>query len=299
MLASKIVFYLWVFAHLISAVVLCKIVLSFIVGLLVESGAVVANYRQRSVVNTAGITIAIVWLMLIAPAMVLSVVADSAAIRVPAGFIVGAKIALPLSLLIVGASFFGFIDDNMGTREFSGFKGHIGALLKGRLTTGALKALGIPVIAIIASSLYSTSIFELLGNALLISLLVNTLNLFDLRPGRALKVYIPLQLIVMFTAGNELTATSAVLLGIAIAVIGPDLKEEIMLGDTGSNALGAALGFCLATGFDWNIKLPVIVLLILLQVLTERTSISGVIDETAFLRALDDHGRNKFHKKSL
>jgi hypothetical protein len=237
--------------------------------------------------------------MLIAVAMTLSVLADSLSFPVPSGYIIDARIALPLTLLIVASTFFGFIDDSLGTREFSGFKGHIGALFKGRLTTGALKAIGIPLVAIISAAPFSMGIFELIGNALLIALTVNTLNLFDLRPGRALKVYIPLQLAIMIFGSPALLTSSASLIGVAVALIGPDLKEKIMLGDSGANVLGAALGFSIAIGCDWSIKIPVLIALIVLQQLTEHISISKVVEETTLLRMLDDAGRSKAENKQL
>lgn len=299
MAAGNIVYYLWVFAHFISAAILCALILPPVIRLLKESGAEVSNYRQRDVVNMAGIAIVIVWLILIALAMLLSVAADSFSIPIPPGFIVNAKIALPLTLMIVGSAIFGFIDDSLGTREFSGFKGHIGALLKGRLTTGALKAIGIPVVAIIASSLFSEGVLELIGNALIIALMVNTLNLFDLRPGRALKIFIPLQLAAMLYCGKELMTSFASLIGIAAAMIIPDLKERIMLGDSGSNVLGAVLGFSIAIGCDWSLKIPFMIILIALQQLAEYISISKIIEKIAFLRMLDDLGRSKAEKKQI
>lgn len=292
-------YYSWVFAHFISSAILCAVALPFIMKLLKESGAEVLNYRQQEVIGKAGITIAIVWLILISVAMVLSVLADSLSFPVPSGYIIDAKIALPLTLLIMAATLFGFIDDSLGTREFSGFKGHIGALFKGRLTTGALKAIGIPLVAIISAAPFSSGIFELVGNALLIALTVNTLNLFDLRPGRALKVYIPLQLAIMLFGSPALLTSSASLIGIAAAMIVPDLKEKIMLGDSGANVLGAALGFCVVVGCDWSIKIPLIITLIVLQQLTEYISISKVVEKTAFLRMLDDAGRSKSENKQV
>jgi UDP-GlcNAc:undecaprenyl-phosphate/decaprenyl-phosphate GlcNAc-1-phosphate transferase len=291
------IFGIWVFAHFVSALALTIAVLPFIVGLLKESGVEVGNYRQNSVVNMAGITITIIWIILVALAMFLSVAVDSLNVVIPYNFVINAKIALPLTLLIAGAAIFGFVDDSLGTREFSGFKGHFGALFKGRLTTGALKALGIPMTAIISSSMFSEGIPQLIGNALLIALMVNTLNLFDLRPGRALKVFIPLQVLLLFTGARELMTSEASLIGIASAMIVPDLKEKIMLGDTGSNVLGAVLGFSIVVGCDWQIKIPLIIVLIVLQQMTEYISISKLIEKTAFLRILDEFGRTKTEKK--
>ncbi|HEX3011092.1 MAG TPA: hypothetical protein VHQ70_03505 [Syntrophomonadaceae bacterium] len=52
---------------------------------------------------------------------------------------------------LMSISFLGFIDDMLGQRDTLGFKGHIGSLLHGKLTTGGLKALGGGMIALFFS----------------------------------------------------------------------------------------------------------------------------------------------------
>lgn len=273
------------------AAIISVVLLPPVIGMLRDSGAVKVNYRQKEVVNMAGILIILVWVLLMAVAAIVPMVADVLGIFIPEGFVVSSDVAMPITVLIFGAGFFGLIDDLLGNREQSGFKGHIGSLLKGKLTTGGLKAIGIPVVAIFASSMISAGVIEIIGNAILIALFVNTLNLLDLRPGRALKVYIPLQLFFIYAAGSVLGSSSAALAGIALVLIASDLKEEIMLGDTGSNILGGVLGFSLVTTYGWNVKLPVIIILVLLQVLTEKYSITAVIDRVPILRAFDNFGR--------
>ncbi|HZD59564.1 MAG TPA: hypothetical protein VE439_03785 [Anaerolineae bacterium] len=283
--------YLWILAHAVTAAIISAIILPPLKQMLKDAGAVKANYQQREVVNMMGIIIILTWVSLIGVAALFSSVVDMLGLPVPQGFIISPDIAMPLTIIVIGAGLFGLIDDLLGSRESTGFRGHIGALFKGRLTTGALKAVGIPVVAILSSSLFSSGILEVLGNAILIALFVNALNLLDLRPGRALKFYIPLQLFFVYAAGSTLGSSSAALIGIALILLGPDLREEIMLGDTGANVLGGILGFCLVVTFGWNIKLPVIVLLILLQVLTEKYSISAIIERVPILKSLDDLGR--------
>lgn len=283
--------YIWIFAHAISGAIVALILLAPLRQMLQGAGAVKSNFRNREVVNLMGVLIILSWIFLMVMASLFASAVEEFGIFVPQGFILSPDVSLPLTLIILGAGLFGLIDDLLGNRESTGFKGHIGALLKGKLTTGGLKAIGIPAVAAYASALLSSSVLEVVGNALLIALFVNTLNLLDLRPGRALKVYIPLQLLFVFAAGSALGTSSAALVGIAIILIGPDLKEEIMLGDTGSNVLGGALGFCFAATFDWGVKLPILVLLVGLQLLAERYSISAIVERTAMLRALDNMGR--------
>ena len=72
----------------------------------------------------------------------------------------------------------------------------------------------------------------------------NLANLFDLRPGRASKVF-------LVASGGPLASNGrggsfgdvvAGPTGATVALLGEDLGERAMLGDTGANALGAAWG---------------------------------------------------------
>ncbi len=283
--------YLWIFAHVLTGLIVSLITLPPLKQMLKEAGAVKSNFRQREVVNMAGSLIVVTWVLLVAVAGILPLLVDKLGIYMPESFVLNPDVSVPLTLIIMGAGFFGLIDDLLGNRDHSGFRGHIGAILRGKLTTGSLKAIGIPIVAILSFSLISSSILEIFGDALLVALFVNTLNLLDLRPGRALKVYIPLQLMFIVVSAGTLGPSSAVLIGVAVVLLIPDLREEIMLGDIGSNILGGILGFCFAYAFDWNVKLPVVGLLVLLQLLTERYSISGIVERVTPLRALDNLGR--------
>ena len=96
------------------------------------------------------------------------------------------------------------------------------AHLRAGRTTGVLKLVGIPLVGLLAT--------RRLSGALLVGLAANALNQLDTKPGRALKAY----------------ALAAVPLGApllpAVMLAPYDLREMAMLGDSGSNALGALLG---------------------------------------------------------
>lgn len=285
------ILYLWIFAHTITAIIVGLVALAPVRSMLMHAGVVKINFRQREVINAAGVLIIIVWIFLVTLAVVFSFVVNELNIFVPDGFVLAPDISLPLTAIIIGAGLFGLIDDLLGSRESTGFKGHIGSLFRGKLTTGGLKAVGITSVAVLSVSLLSSNLTEVIGNAILVALFVNTMNLLDLRPGRALKAYIPLQLFFVFASSSAFGTSSAALVGIAVVMLGPDLREEIMLGDTGSNILGGALGFFAASTFDWNAKLPLIAALLLLQILTEKYSISSVVERIPVLRMLDNLGR--------
>jgi UDP-GlcNAc:undecaprenyl-phosphate GlcNAc-1-phosphate transferase len=162
-------------------------------------------------------------------------------------FLVPNKIAagdlVLLVLFLVGVVFFallGLLDDLLGSRENRGLKGHFGALLNGKLTTGALKALGGGAGALLISfiSLPGRPWWEILTAALLMALAANTINLVDLRPGRAIKVFYLWFLILLAVFQDKLPLVLiAPLAGGLLACAPADLKARAMLGDTGANLL--------------------------------------------------------------
>ena len=94
-------------------------------------------------------------------------------------------------------------------------------------------------------------------NAALIAGGANLLNLFDLRPGRAIKVMLLSAALIGASGvgasgsggGHSARAAAAVAapVGAALALFPADLRERAMLGDAGANALGAMLGVAAAT----------------------------------------------------
>ena len=87
-----------------------------------------------------------------------------------------------------GAGAFGGYDDLAGSGGRRGFRGHLGALAHGEVTTGAVKLGGIGATGLAASALLGGGALDVTVNAGLIAGGANLLNLFDLRPGRAIKV---------------------------------------------------------------------------------------------------------------
>ena len=87
-----------------------------------------------------------------------------------------------------GAAAFGGYDDLAGSGDRRGFRGHLGALAGGEVTTGAVKIGGIGATGVVAAALIGGRPADVIINAGLTAGGANLLNLFDLRPGRALKV---------------------------------------------------------------------------------------------------------------
>jgi UDP-N-acetylmuramyl pentapeptide phosphotransferase/UDP-N-acetylglucosamine-1-phosphate transferase len=66
-----------------------------------------------------------------------------------------------------------------------------------------------------------------------------------------------------------------------------------MLGDTGSNILGLTLGISSVLLFNFNIRLIILGFLILIHIITEKYSLSKIIEKNKFLNYLDMIGRGR------
>ena len=160
----------------------------------------------------------------------------------------------------------GFLDDVFGGEE-RGFRAHVRAVR----TTGILKLLGIPLVALWRTRSAS--------GALLVALAANALNQLDTKPGRALKAYLAVAV--------ALRAP----LGLAVLLLPYDLRERVMLGDAGSNALGAVLGLNSVDRFHGRGRWVAIGMLAALNAVGERRSLGALIERTPLLRDVDALGR--------
>jgi hypothetical protein len=162
---------------------------------------------------------------------------------------------------------FGFLDDAYGGDE-RGFREHLRA---GR-TTGVLKLVGIPLAGLLMT--------RKLSGAVLVGLGANALNQLDTKPGRALKAYLAAALVVRAPLGR------------AVLLLPYDLREMAMLGDAGSNALGAMLGLRSVSRLTERGRWVAIGALAGLTLLGERRSLGALIERTPGLRELDALGRD-------
>jgi UDP-GlcNAc:undecaprenyl-phosphate/decaprenyl-phosphate GlcNAc-1-phosphate transferase len=98
------------------------------------------------------------------------------------------RVRAALAVAGTGAAAFGGYDDLAGSGSRRGFRGHLGALAKGEVTTGTVKLGGIGATGLVSAALLGGGPADVAVNAGLVAGGANLLNLFDLRPGRALKV---------------------------------------------------------------------------------------------------------------
>lgn len=194
----------------------------------------------------------------------------------------------------------GLIDDVFGSRDATGLKGHFKKLLfEKELTTGALKALAGGMVAM-AVSIYLfrvDSVMDILFlflNALIIAFSTNAVNLLDLRPGRAIKGYLFVSLVLIFIGFRNVEIwLLAFLTGAVLAYLPYDLKALSMMGDTGSNVLGVFLGIIAVLVLPLIPKLIFFALLILFHLYTEKVSLTQTIENNRVLKYIDMIGREK------
>lgn len=206
---------------------------------------------------------------------------------------------LALALAGAGAGAVGCYDDLAGTGDRHGFRGHLGALAKGEVTTGAIKIAGIGAAGLAASLLLSRReagqpaigrAADLVINAGLVAGAANLLNLFDLRPGRAIKVSM-LAGAALAACGPGARAAASGPVGAAIALLPDDLAERAMLGDCGANAIGAMLGVAAAASLPRQARVAALAGVAGLTAASEKVSFTKVIARTPALRWLDLLGR--------
>ncbi len=205
--------------------------------------------------------------------------------------------ALAMAAGAAGAAAFGGYDDLAGSGNRRGFGGHLGALRHGEVTTGAVKLAGIGLTGLASAALAGGPAADVVINAGLVAGGANLLNLFDLRPGRAIKVAVGSgALIAAGTApARPPTSLAAALapgppLAAALALLPEDLGERAMLGDCGANALGAALGAA-AGAMPRAARIALLAGIIGLTAASEKVSFTKVIERTPALRWLDMLGR--------
>ena len=181
----------------------------------------------------------------------------------------------------------GLADDLWGNRAVGGFRGHLKSLFAGKPTTGSLKLFGGGVVALgYAWFLFPGKWLPVTVAAGVIALAANTLNLLDLRPGRAFFGFGLLLLPALIAAPLTFLPLWPLLIVLGIEWIADSLAHA-MLGDTGANLLGALAGVFLVQSLPLVGQAIVLALLVALNLVAERFSITATIEKTPWLKWLD------------
>jgi UDP-GlcNAc:undecaprenyl-phosphate/decaprenyl-phosphate GlcNAc-1-phosphate transferase len=252
-----------------------------------RTGLARQNYRGRTVAYPAGAVLVTCSLVALVPLAILDDRADLDLLDPE---------LRRWSVYVLGVALLGLIDDALGRGPDAeaprGWRAHARALASGRFTTGAIKAIGALGLAAYATSGLGRHDLDYVADLALLLLTTNLFNLLDLRPGRVEKVFVAL------LAGLCVGAWTVAPLDLLGLFIGPvlvgaafTLRERAMLGDIGSNLVGALAGISLLVTLGDSGRLVALALVGALNLYGEFRSISRTIEAVPLLRSLDSLGR--------
>lgn len=250
-----------------------------LVRFLATGGHVRENYRGAMVPCPLGLIIVAATTLALAPLALLNGLFGLDTLDITAPF------------LVFGVALLGAIDDAYAGSS-RGWRGHVGALAKGSFSTGMLKAAGTLGLALAWSALTQDGVVRFLLVTLVLVLTTNIFNLLDLRPGRSVKAFVLLAVVLSLAS---LDAGPLLDLGFwagPIVVAGAyDLRERGMLGDTGSNTVGVVAGLWLVMTLGTTGLAVAAGLLVVITIYGELRSINTLVEGTPGLRHLDSIGR--------
>jgi hypothetical protein len=254
-----------------------------------RAGLVRENWRGRSLAFPLGPILIAASLMALAP---LAVLDDRASIDLLDPDL------RRWTVYVLGMALLGLLDDALGRGAEAatprGWRGHARALMSGELSTGAIKAVGALALAAYSVSGRGREDLDYVADVALLILATNLFNLLDLRPGRAEKF------LILLGAGLCLGAWTAAPVELLGLFVGPilvggwlTLRERAMLGDSGSNLVGAIAGVWLLTNLSGDGRLVALGVIAMLTLYGEFRSLSAAIDRLPLIRSLDSLGRAK------
>ena len=303
---------------LVASILVAALVTPTLVRALRDSGLVRENYRGASVAFPAGVAIAATAMLALVPLAMLHELTDIQAFP-SLGDIEGTYfnrtsgedflfISGPLPapafegilLYVIGVSALGLLDDVVGSADATdqeaagprGLRGHARAIAGGRFSTGAVKAAGSLGLALFVLSGYGLPAGEYLLAVAVLVLATNFFNLLDLRPGRSIKALVLLGAgLTLGTLDTDPLWALGIFIGPVLLLLPLDLRERAMLGDTGSNAVGAIAGLWLVLALSATGQAIALAVIALATLYGEFRSISALIERTPLLRSLDSLGR--------
>jgi UDP-GlcNAc:undecaprenyl-phosphate/decaprenyl-phosphate GlcNAc-1-phosphate transferase len=260
-----------------------------------HAGVVRENYRGLVIPAASGTLIPLAALLALGPLAGLDELAGTDMLAPEVGSAL---------VFVIGVAVLGLLDDLLGGRRRAGaiaapaaprgLRGHALAAARGHFSTGVLKAAGTLGLALFVLSGQGRSASEYLVGVGLLALATNLFNLLDLRPGRAGKVFIAFGVILTLGSWDTYALRAlGLFIGPALVLLPYDLSERAMLGDTGSNVLGAVAGLWLIVALGPTGEAIALGVLALLTLYGEFRSISALVERHAILRRLDSLGRRR------
>lgn len=194
-------------------------------------------------------------------------------------------------VFLCGVGYLGLLDDLVGGPA-RGWRGHGIAIVRGELSTGAIKAAGTVALAAYALAGTEAGGAEFVCEMLVLALAAHLGNLLDTRPGRPEKVLALVGALVCIASRSlaPLEPVAAVLPAVA-ACAWLTLSERAMLGDTGASLIGGTIGVLLVTTLPAAGIAIALAGLIAISLYGEFRSISAAIERVPLLQRLDSLGR--------
>lgn len=262
---------------IILSFLLTKFSLKLISKLLVETNLVAENYKGEKIPLGYGLIFSLDLILILIFGSLISYYSI--------------KEVYYLIILVLTMAFLGLLDDTLGDKENQGFNGHFKALLfKGKLTTGAIKAVFSLFLIFFINFYWTDSLIQIVINSIVTLLMTNFINLLDLRPGRALKMTLVFLVFLLLFNLNSYSLFVPIMIVVIIA-LKFDLAAKGMMGDVGANVLGVILGGLMVLFFSLGYKLIFILVLVVIHIYAEMYSISDLIKDNKILSYLDQLGR--------
>jgi UDP-GlcNAc:undecaprenyl-phosphate GlcNAc-1-phosphate transferase len=278
---------------LLLSCVLAGLLAPGLLRLLGQAGVVRENYRGLVLPAASGTVIVVAALLALAPLAALDELADTDTVRFRIGGVL---------IYVLGVAVLGLVDDLLGGRAPAGtgdtveaprgWRGHARAAAGGDLSTGVVKAVGALGLAFYVLAGSEASAAEYLLAVALLVLTTNLFNLVDLGPGRAGKAFLVLGAALTVTTWDaEPLQTLGLFVGPVLVLLAHDLREHAMLGDVGSNVIGALAGIWLLLALSTTGRAVALGVVLAITLYGEFRSISSLVEKNPLLRRLDSVGR--------
>jgi hypothetical protein len=252
-----------------------------------RAGQVRPNYRRRKLAFPAGAVLVACSLVALAPLALLD--------RRAGLDLLDPELRRWITY-VLGIALLGLFDDTIGRGEADdsprGWRGHLRAAGRGELSAGLVKAIGALGLAAYVVSGRGRHELDYLADLALLLLATNLFNLLDLRPGRVEKALALLGLGLCLGAWTlDPLKVMGLFVGPVLVCAAFTLREQAMLGDSGSYLAGAIAGVWLLTTLGHDGRLIALAVVAALTIYGEFRSISSAIDRLPLLRQLDSLGR--------
>jgi UDP-GlcNAc:undecaprenyl-phosphate GlcNAc-1-phosphate transferase len=278
---------------LVLSLALAALTAPALLARLERAGVVRENYRGAVLPAASGTLIVLAAVLALGPLAALEEFTRADTLAPEAGAAL---------VFVIGVAVLGLLDDLLGGRLPAGaiadldaprgLRGHARAAARGNFSTGMLKAAGTLGLALYVLSGNGRTAGAYLVGAGVLVLSTNLFNLLDLRPGRAGKVFVAFGAILTIGSWNTYALRAlGLFIGPALVLLPYDLRERAMLGDTGSNVLGAVAGLWLIVALGPKGEAIALGVLTLFTLYGEFRSISALVERNALLRRLDSIGR--------